>query len=167
MRGLALNILLALVWALFAGEVSLRELAVGYMLGFVILTLFPRALGTQDYVRRNFAALRFFIFFVREMTIANVQVALLALRPHPPLYSRIVAYPNKLRSEGAQMMLTAVLTLMPGSVVMGFNDDRSVMYMHIIGFRTPQEARASIQKVEDMLLPLFEEHPYAAKEAAL
>lgn len=155
MRGFALNLLLALVWALFAGEISLRELAVGYLVGFGILTLFPQALGTASYVRRSLAGLRFLWFFVRELTWANVQVALLALRPHPPLYPRIVAYPMRLRGDSPQTFFIAVLTLMPGSVAMGFNEDHTIVYIHIVGFDTAEGARQSIRKVEDVVLPLF------------
>ena len=49
MRGVALNLLLAVVWAFFAGEVSTRELAVGFLLGFAILAVFPRALATHEF----------------------------------------------------------------------------------------------------------------------
>ncbi len=45
MRGLVLNTLLAIVWTLFVGEFSLRELALGMLLGFGILSLFPAGTG--------------------------------------------------------------------------------------------------------------------------
>ena len=79
MRGLALNIMLAVVWALFSGEVSTRELAVGFLLGFALQLVFPDALGTRSYVSRSLGLLRFLGFFLRELTVANVQVALFAM----------------------------------------------------------------------------------------
>ncbi|WP_146009389.1 hypothetical protein [Deinococcus planocerae] len=39
MQDLAFNVLLAAVWALFVGEVSLRELAVGASVGIVVMPL--------------------------------------------------------------------------------------------------------------------------------
>ena len=101
--------LLAIVWALFSGEVSLRELVVGFLIGFLILRLFPRALGTGAYVSRSLALLRFLAFFVRELTTANVQVALFALRPRPPLNPMIVAVPLHLHGDTAHTILAAVL----------------------------------------------------------
>lgn len=155
MRGLSLNILLAIVWTLFVGEFSLRELAIGVLLGFVILSLFPISLGTETYVQRMLAGIRFVLFFVREMVIANVQVALFALRRHPPLHPMIVAYPMRLRGDTAQTLLAATIALMPGSVAMGFNPERTVMYVHTIGLGSVREARASLKKVEGALLPLY------------
>ncbi len=155
MRGLALNILLALVWTLFVGEFSLRELAAGFLLGFLILSVFPLSLGTGGYVRRTLAAVHFAGFFARELTVANVQVALFALRRHPPLHPMIVAYPLRLRGDSAQTLLAATITLMPGSVAMGFNPERTVLYAHTIGLNSARAARASVRKVEDALLPLY------------
>ncbi|MDV6373284.1 Na+/H+ antiporter subunit E [Deinococcus arenicola] len=162
MRGLSLNILLAIVWTLFVGEFSLRELAIGVLLGFAILSIFPLSLGTGGYVRRTLAVVRFALFFVRELTVANVQVALFALRPHPPLHPMIIAYPLRLHGDNAQTVLAATITLMPGSVAMGFNPERTVLYAHTIGLGSVQEARASLKKVEDALLPLYSQSAAAS-----
>ena len=159
MRGLALNLLLAVVWALFAGEVSLRELAVGFGLGFAILAVFPRALATGEYVRRVVAGLGFVGFFLRELTVANMQVALFALRRHPPLHPMIVAVPLRLQGEGALTLLAATIGLMPGTVALGFSPDRRVLYAHAIGTPNARAARESILRVEDRLLRVLRPTP--------
>nr|WP_280527628.1 Na+/H+ antiporter subunit E [Deinococcus humi] len=146
---------MAIVWTLFVGEFSLRELVIGMLLGFAILSVFPLSLGTGGYVRRTLAAVRFALFFARELTAANVQVALWALRPHPPLHPMIIAYPLRLSGDNAQTVLAATITLMPGSVAMGFNPERNVLYAHVIGARSPRAARESLEKVENALLPLY------------
>jgi multicomponent Na+:H+ antiporter subunit E len=166
MRGVSLNILLAIVWTLFVGEFSLRELAIGMLLGFAILSFFPLSLGTGTYVRRTLAFVRFVFFFVRELTVANVQVALYALRRHPPLHPMIIAYPLQMRGDTAQTLLAATIALMPGSVAMGFNPQRTVMYVHTIGLGSVREARASLRKVEDALLPLYGQSAELQEETA-
>ncbi|MFK7600768.1 Na+/H+ antiporter subunit E [Deinococcus sp. SM5_A1] len=165
MRGVSLNILLAIVWTLFVGEFSLRELVIGMLLGFAILSIFPLSLGTGNYVGRALALVRFVLFFARELTVANIQVALWALRPHPPLHPMIIAYPLRLRGDNGQTVLAAIITLMPGSVAMGFNPERSVLYAHVIGAENPRAARASLKKVEDALLPLYGQGSAAAPAA--
>ncbi|GAA5511344.1 hypothetical protein Dcar01_00051 [Deinococcus carri] len=159
MSGLTLNLLLAVVWMLLAGEVSTRELVIGFLLGFGILALFPRALGSGGYVRRTLAGLGFVGFFLRELTVANVQVALFALRPHPPLNPMLVAVPLRLRRDSAQTLLVALVNLSPGTVVMGFSADRRTMYAHAIGNASPRAARDSILRVEDRLLRVFSPGP--------
>lgn len=152
MSGLTLNLLLAVVWMLLAGEVSTRELVIGFLLGFGILALFPRALSSGGYVRRTLAALGFLGFFLRELTLANVQVALFALQRRPRLNPLIVAVPLRVQGDTAQTLLAASITLMPGTVALGFSADRRVMYAHAIGTASAQAARDSILKVEDRLL---------------
>ncbi|WP_102127916.1 Na+/H+ antiporter subunit E [Deinococcus planocerae] len=159
MRGLTLNLLLAVVWALFAGQVGTRELTIGFAVGFAVLALFPRALATHAYVGRVLAGLAFVGFFLRELTVANVQVALFALRPDPPLTPAIVAVPLRLRGEGALTFLAATIGLMPGTVVLGFSADRRTLYAHAIGTASAGAARAAILKVEDRLLRLLRPTP--------
>ncbi|MDO4244720.1 MAG: Na+/H+ antiporter subunit E [Deinococcus sp.] len=152
MRGFALNLLLAVVWALFSGEVSSRELAVGFLVGFLILRLFPHALGAEEYVERSRGFLGFLVFFVRELTVANVQVALMALRREPRLSPVIVTVPLRLRSELSLTLLAAVITLMPGTVAMGLSADRRTLYAHAVGLPDLDAARESILRVERELL---------------
>lgn len=156
MRGLTLNVLVAFVYALLMGDLGMREWLTGFLVGFIILTLFPRALGTELYVARVRAVGRFAWFFLRELTWANVQVALMALHPRPRLTPLIVAVPLRLSDEAAQTMLAATITLMPGTVAMGFNPSRTVMYSHAIGIPDPDDARASVVKVEDYLLDIID-----------
>ncbi|GMA13891.1 Na+/H+ antiporter subunit E [Deinococcus metallilatus] len=165
MNGFTLNLLLAVVWMLFVGEVSLRELVVGFLLGFGILAVFPRALGSGGYVGRSLAVLGFVGFFLRELTVANVHMALLALRPHPRLNPMIVAVPLRLQGDVAQTLLAAVIALMPGTVAMGFSADRRTLYAHAIGSATPQAARDSITRVEDRLLRVTSPQPLSEEPA--
>ena len=168
MRGLTLNLLVAFVYALLMGDLGMREWLTGFLVGFIILTLFPRALGTELYVGRVRAVGRFAWFFVRELTWANVQVALMALHPRPKLTPLIVAVPLRLENEAAQTMLAATITLMPGTVAMGLSRDRRTLYAHAVGLKTPQAARESIVKVEEELLRFLQpERPAASQGEVL
>lgn len=163
MRGFTLNLLMALVWALFDGGFDARSFLVGFLMGFLVLFLFPAALGTRSYVTRTFAIGRFIGFFMTQLTIANVQVAFYTLRKNPPLFPMIVAVPLRVRSDAAQTLLAATITLMPGTVAMGFSQDRRILYAHAIGLPDPQAVKDSITVVEDQLLSFWSE---AAREDA-
>lgn len=152
MRGLTLNVLLAVVWALFSGEVSLRELSIGFLIGYALLSIFPDALGTRDYRRTSFALLRFVGGFFRELVVANIQVALLALHPRPNLNPMIFKVNLQPHTEISLTLLTAVATLLPGSVVMGFSADKREMYVHSVGLENTRAARESIHRIERALL---------------
>lgn len=76
MRGAGFNLLLTLVWALFLGE--LRTLLLGFLIGFMVLALFRRALGTTRYVRQVLGVLGLTGYFLAELVRANLQMAVLA-----------------------------------------------------------------------------------------
>lgn len=152
MNGLVLNILLAVVWALLSGEFSVRELAVGFLLGYGLIVLFPRPLGVTAYRHYSLALLRFLVLFIRELTVANVHVALLALKPRPNLNAMIFKVPVQLHDDVTLTLFVAAVTLMPGSVVLGFSPDRRTMYVHAIGLADTHAARESILKIERSVL---------------
>jgi len=153
-NGFTLNVLLAVGWALLSGEVSARQLLIGFALGFAVLALFPRAPGTAGYLRRSAAWLVFLGFFLRELTVANVQVALLAVQTRPRLNPLIIAVPLRVRGDGPMTLLAVVITLMPGTVALGFSPDRRTLYAHAIGTPSAEAARDSVRRVENHLLRL-------------
>lgn len=158
MNGPLLNVGLALVWMLLIGDFSLRSLIVGLLLGYLVMRLFPRALGTAPYVRSLHAGLGFTLYFLRELTFANVQVALFALSPRPPLRPVIVAVPLRMRSDTHRTLLAATITLMPGTVAMGFSEDGHTLYAHAIGTADAEGARRSIQGTETQILNVLAPH---------
>ena len=162
MRGLALNVLLAFIWALFAGELSSRNFMVGFLAGLILLRFFPAALGAQSYLGRLRGLGRFTGFFLRELGVANVQVALLALAPQPDLNARILAVPLRVRTEFGITLLTAAITLLPGTVALGLSRDRRTLYAHAIG-SSEAAMRQGIVDVEDRLLEFLEPRPATLK----
>lgn len=159
MNGPALNLILALVWALFLGEVSLRSLSVGFVLGFGVLRLFRGPLGSAGYVRTVLGTLGLAAFFFWALVVANVQMARLALRAHPALQPRIVAVPLRLRGEGPLTLLAAMTGLMPGTVTLGFSPERDVMYVHAAGMPSADAARRSVQDIEARMLRVIGRDP--------
>ncbi|PYE56539.1 Na+/H+ antiporter subunit E [Deinococcus yavapaiensis] len=152
MRSFAIHVLLSVAWALFLGSVDLPNLAVGFVLGFAALVVFRRVLPTDTYIPRVLSVLGFLGYFVKELVVANVQVASFALKPEIALTPVIVAVPLRVESDAAIATLAATITLLPGTVAMGVSDDRRTLYAHAIGLPTLDAARASISAVEDRLL---------------
>ncbi len=151
-----LNILLAVVWALLSGEVSLRELTIGFLIGFALLGLVPDALGARQYRHTSFALLRFVWGFARELTVANIHVAMLALQLKPRLNAMIFKVSLQPHNDLSLTMLVASVTLMPGSVVLGFSRDQREMYVHAIGLANTHEATASVKRIENALLAFLQ-----------
>ncbi|KEF34585.1 cation:proton antiporter [Deinococcus sp. RL] len=152
MRGAGFHLLLGLVWALFLGEVSLRTLALGWGISFVVLLLFRRALGVTGYVGGVMATLALLLAFLAELVRANLHMALMALQPRPRLNAMIVEVPLRLTGDLPLTLLASLTGLMPGTVALAFSPDRGSLYVHALGMENAQAARRSVRQMERHLL---------------
>nr|WP_256488282.1 Na+/H+ antiporter subunit E [Deinococcus sp. HSC-46F16] len=151
-RGAGFNLLLGLVWALFLGEVSLRSLALGWAIGFLVLLLFRRALGTTGYVRGVEGTVGLILAFLAELVRANLHMALMALHPRPRLNPMIVEVPLRLTGDLPLTLLASLTGLLPGTVALAFSPDRGSLYVHALGMDSAQAARQSVRQMERHLL---------------
>lgn len=142
---------IALVWSLFFGQLTLFNLSIGALLGVFLLSIVQRGDETS-FLRRVLAVVHFLYHFVVELFVAGISVAALALVPRPAFHPHIVAVPLRVTSDGAITLLSATITLLPGTVAMGVSEDKSVLYAHAIGEKDIDKARASIVRIEDLIL---------------
>lgn len=152
MRGAGFNLLLGLVWALFLGEVSLRTLTLGWIIGFLILALFRRSLGVTAYIRGVGATAGLTLSFLAELVRANVHMALMSLHPRPRLNPMIVEVPVRLQGDLPLTLLASLTGLLPGTVALAFSPDRGSLYVHALGMDNAQAARQSVRQMERHLL---------------
>ena len=89
----ALNVVLALAWALTTGAFSLLNLTVGFVLAFLALWLPWRMWGDDTYFRRPWRLLRLLVTFVWELVVSATTVAMLVLMPGLKFRPAIVAVP--------------------------------------------------------------------------
>lgn len=142
---------IALLWSLLVGSLDLLNLVVGALLGLLLLSLVQRE-NARSFPRRVAAFTRFAVRFLGELVLANAVVALLALRPRPRFHPHVIAVPLRVTSDGAISLLAATITLLPGTVAMGVSEDRRLLYAHAIGEADPARSRASVTRIEDLIL---------------
>ena len=141
----------ALVWSLFFGELSIYNLVVGALLGLFLLSVVQR--DRERSFPKRLGALAFFVYrFFVELVQASVAIARLALTRRPRFYPHVLAVPLRLQSDGAISLLAATITLLPGTVAMGVSADKSILYAHAIGEAEVAKARASITRIETLIL---------------
>ena len=142
------NILLALAWAALQGRFSLANLATGWILGYLILLLLVKGgvLGPSRYVGRLSGFVGLAGFFLWELVLANLRVALDVATPRYHMTPGIVRLPLDAKSDAEILLLAALINLTPGSVALDVSDDRRVMYVHVMYIQTPDRARAEIKE---------------------
>lgn len=142
---------MALLWSFLMGALTAVNLLVGALIGIFFLSVVERE-RERSFPRRLAALLRFVLRFSWELLTANVMVALLAFRPRPRYHPHIIAVPLRLESDAAISVLSAAITLLPGTVAMGVSDDRGVLYAHAILQADPARSRADVQRIEALIL---------------
>ena len=124
------NLLIALVWMLLHDEWNFISFVIGYFIGMVIIFGMRRFFAAPFYLRRLWAIVKLLYLFVKELVLSTFVVAREVLRPQLAIRPGIFRVETQLRSDLELTLLSALITLTPGSVVMEVAPDDGVMYIH-------------------------------------
>ncbi len=141
----AANLLLALVWVAMSGHFESANLLVGFAFGYAVLYLLQRVTGSSSYFAKSVALVRFVGFYVVEMVLANVRVAIDVVTPDARRQPGIVAVPLEARTDVEITVLSNLITMTPGSLSVDVSDDRSVIYVHSMFVDDPDQLRRTIK----------------------
>jgi multicomponent Na+:H+ antiporter subunit E len=140
------SILLAFAWAALQGEVTLTTLLVGYLLGYVILALLARGgVLPSTLASRTKYAVQLAAFFIRELLVANVRVAIDVLRPQTIIRPAVIGVPLDVTSDAEILLLSMLINITPGSVTIDLSDDRRTLYVHVMHMSSADESRREIK----------------------
>ena len=140
---LAANILLALLWAIMLGSLSLLNLGTGFVVGYLVL--FSVGGGRSQYIRRTNAGIRLFFYTCYEIVAANVRVAWYTVSSLKSLEPAVLGVPlDKEITDGEVTLLSILVTLTPGTISLDLSEDRSHLYVH---FMHVDDADAAIRSI--------------------
>jgi len=149
---LLLNLLLALAWMALTGQFTPLNFAAGFLLAYVILRLLQLPGEPKTYFQRAFLLLRFAVFYLKELVLANIRVAAIVLSPQLKITPAIVAIPLEVESEMAISLLANLITLTPGSLTMDVSEDCRVLYVHTMHADDIDQFRLDIKELERRVL---------------
>ena len=153
---LLLNLLLAIVWVALTGEYEAGNFAVGFVLGYLILRLTQHSRAASRYVKRLQLGFLFFLFFLKEMIVSSIRVAITVLSPKMKMRPAVVAIPLDVTSDAAITLLGNLITLTPGTLTLDVSTDRSTMYVHTMDVGDIEAFRFSIKDgFERRILEVF------------
>jgi len=72
--------------------------------------------------------IRFFIILIKEIIIANIQVAKIVLDPKMPIQPSFFEYPMKLKKSMNQVIYANAITLTPGTLTVDMNEDVFIIH---------------------------------------
>ena len=141
------SILLAFAWAALQGDVTLVNLVVGYGLGYVILALLAKGgVLPATLTSRTRYAIKLAGFFIRELVLANVKVAIDVLRPRTSIHPAVVAIPLDITSDAEILLLSMLINITPGSVTIDLSEDRKTLYVHVMHMVSAEISRREIKE---------------------
>ncbi len=148
MKSFVLNLLIAVIWLLLSAEPSVTVFALGFVLGFALLTAFHRVLGSADYTRRVFAVGRFLVVFAWEFLLANANVVWTVLcRSKESLNPNFITYDVGGLKPFEILLVSYCISLTPGSTTVQVTDDFQTLVLHTLDADDPPAVRARLDRV--------------------
>jgi multicomponent Na+:H+ antiporter subunit E len=145
MNGFLWNILLAVVWAAITGNFAPGNLALGFVLGLLVLYLARPVIGTSDYARRLVQAIGLVLFFIWDLILSNLSVAYDVIRLRLYLRPGVIAIPLDARTDAEIALLANLITMTPGSLSLDVSADRQTLYLHAMHVDDPEALRRKIK----------------------
>ncbi len=146
MTAFAWNLVLALVWSAVLGSFSLGNLAAGFALGFAMLALAGDRLGGAGYARKTWRTIEFAAFFLAELVLASLRVALDVVTPRHLARPGIVAVPLDAKTDAEITLLANLLSLTPGSLSLDLSEDRGTLFVHVMFLDDPDAFRRDVKE---------------------
>ncbi len=145
MKSLAVNLAIAVMWLLLSAEPSVSSFALGFGYGFLLLAVFRSIVGSESYVRRVLAFLRFLVRFAVEFLRANAKVAWAVLvRSRNSFRPDFVRYDTSDLTRAEILLLSYCVSLTPGTTTVDISDDFKTLTLHALDADRPDALRSEI-----------------------
>ncbi|MDO8967322.1 MAG: Na+/H+ antiporter subunit E [Algoriphagus sp.] len=125
-----MNLLLTFVWLALSGNFSLANTLFGFLMSFAIMWIISLNSENRKYFRIAPKTIGFVLFFLAELTKANIQVAIEVMTPKSTMKPGIVRYPLEAKSDFEITLLANLISLTPGTCSLDVSTDRKVLYIH-------------------------------------
>lgn len=134
-RALVLSVFLFAFWIVLTASFSLVNLLVGLLLSLLVAFITNKLIGEPlepftVTLPQAWRLLRYFPHLVKEIVVANLDVAERVLNPHMPISPTIIKFKFPLKEPLFQIILANSITLTPGTLTVTIEDD--VFYIHCL-----------------------------------
>ena len=161
-----IGVILAVLWLFVRGvaltpSTVLGEFLIGLVAGlpiaFVFRRMYTARIDGAALVRAIPAAVVYVVLFVKELVIANLDVAYRVLWPSMPIRPAVIRLPLRVEKDIAITTIANSITLTPGTLTMDYDEKRNALYVHAIYCDDPTDVTAPIRNWEDYALRIFDE----------
>lgn len=140
-----LNFFLALVWMFMTVSFTPSGFVIGFLVGLGAIILMRRFFSKRLYILRVWALISLFLLFLRELFMSSIQVLSIVIRPNMNIKPAIFEMETELSDDWQVTLLSALITLTPGTLVIGISEDQKRLYVHALDFEDIDSAVSSIK----------------------
>ncbi len=162
MRSVALRVWifcwLVFVWILLWGTFSAANVLSGAAVAALITWLLPLPAVPVEGKVHVLSLIRLILTVAYRLVLSSGQVALLALKPRPPL-SAVLRAQLSVKSDLVLSLAVVIFNLIPGSIVLEIDQTRRLLYMHVIDVGSDRALQAfyhQVAVIERLLVRTFE-----------
>lgn len=153
MNGPVMHLLVAFVWVFIFDNPTLGGFAWGLLMGYFLLSVFQQALFCQHYIRRVNGLVGYMFYFLKEVIISNLRIAMAALSHDPDaLGGRYIAYDVKGMNDLEILLLSHSLNLSPGTLVAKHSRSRAEIALHTYAVGEPAKVRRDIDEMRARIM---------------
>lgn len=142
---IVINLFLAIFWLFVSDSYTMNAFVLGYLFALLLVFLMRKLLPGRFYVITLYKVIKLVFVFLLELMKANIDVLRIILQPRIKNESAFFVYETDLEHPWQVALLSNLITLTPGTVVIGVNDDMKRLYIHCLNFSTKEEEVAGIK----------------------
>jgi multicomponent K+:H+ antiporter subunit E len=152
-----LSLMLLGLWLLLVNSVSLGNLLLGVILGWLIPLFTARFWEAQVRIHKPLLLLRFLGVVLLDILVANIAVAALVVGPSKRIRPGFILMPMRLRGNVGLSLLANTISLTPGTLSAFLSADRTQLVIHALQADDADAIIATIrERYEQPLLEALE-----------
>ena len=162
---------LMLVWVLLWGKATPANIIAGFAVALVVTLLLPLPAVPVEGRVHPLSLVKLMVVVAYQLVQSSLQVAWLGIRPGPPPLTAVLRARLAIKSDLVLALAVNIFNLIPGSIVLEIDQERRLLYMHVIDVgneKAVDRFHRQVAQVERLLVSTFERdadwQPAAAKE---
>ncbi len=138
---------LVVLWMVLWGQFTALSLVTGIVVAIVVTRVFYLPAVELSGRINPWHLLVFLAHFFLDVAVASFQVAFQALSPKPIPRSSVIGIQLRTRSDLVMTLDAIAMSLVPGSLVVEADRERSILYLHTFATETQDDVEAMRRKV--------------------
>ena len=140
----------------FVGQ-FLLGLVVGFPVAYLFRRLYSEGIDLSGTLRSVPPAALYGLAFLREVVVANVDVARRVLAPDMPIEPEVILIPLRVQTDLGVTTIANSITITPGTITLDHDPEENALFVHVIDGRDPEAIVEPIRTWEDYALEIFDE----------